>query len=163
MVLPADTINTNILPGSNLDRLAKDIAILTANNLYSVEEVIDSYGITPYEYENLTYTRPFQERLSHHQKEIGTDRNALLRAQAKLMTDANLRSLHEMANDPKTKPSDRLKAAALIMELADAKPKQEQQFSGMVLNVSFGSGTPAVGIISDDVVDATDTEGGLNG
>ena len=35
-----------------------------------------------------------------------------------------------------------------VFELADVKPKQEQQFSGMVLNVSFGSGTPTTTIVA---------------
>lgn len=130
-----------------ITHLARDMALLTANRLYSQEEILAAYNLTPAEFTNLQQTEAYQTAFSAHQSTAtSTDRNALLRAQAKLMVDANLRSLYDMANDKKQKASDRLKAHALIMELADVKPKQEQQFSGMVLNVSFGSSLPSVSV-----------------
>lgn len=92
----------------------------------------------------------FAARVEFHAKSISTDDNGLIRAQARLMAGSLLRDTFEMATDRQAKPADRLKATAAIMDLADVKPKQEQQFSGMVLNVSFGSGMPQVSIAPDD-------------
>ena len=130
-----------------ITHLARDMALLTANRLYSQEEILAAYNLTPTGFANLQQTDTYQSAFSAYQSTAtSSDRNALLRAQAKLMVDANLRSLYDMANDKKQKASDRLKAHALIMELADVKPKQEQQFSGMVLNVSFGSSLPSLSV-----------------
>ena len=61
------------------------------------------------------------------------------------MSESTLRDLFEIARSDKDKTSDKLKAIAALAEIADIKPRNEQQFSGMVLNVNFGSGmTPPV-------------------
>ena len=73
------------------------------------------------------------------EKDIGPPLITLLRAQAKLMSESNLRDLFELSRSTKEKTSDKLKAMAAIAEIADIKPRNEQQFSGMVLNVNFGS------------------------
>ena len=139
-----------IPPDSKMDNLARDLAILTANALYSPEEVAEAYDLTADMLAALRADPTFAERVEFHAKSISTDDNGLIRAQARLMAGSLLRDTFEIATDRQTKTADRLKATAAIMDLADVKPKQEQQFSGMVLNVSFGSGMPQVSIAPDD-------------
>lgn len=141
-----------IKPDSKMDNLARDIAVLTADHLYSEEEIAQAYELTPELYAALAAAPDFQKRVEYHRGQVGDDMTSRVRAQAKLMAGSLLRDIFEMAKNPQAKYSDRLKAAAAIVELADVKPKQEQQFSGMVLNVSFGSGMPTVTIASDDGV-----------
>lgn len=141
---------TTIQPNSTYDLLARDIAYLTSDSLYNPEEVAASYDLTLDEYTALASTPAFKERLAYHTSSIPKEDNGLIRARAKLMASSLLRSTFEIANDTRAKHSDRLKAAAMIAELADIKPKNEQQFSGMVLNVSFGSGTPTTTIVAPE-------------
>lgn len=141
-----------IKPDSKMDNLARDIAVLTVNHLYNEEEIAQAYELTPELYAALAATPDFQKRVEYHRSQVGDDTTSRVRAQAKLMAGSLLRDAFEMARDRQAKGSDRLKAMAAIVELADVKPKQEQQFSGMVLNVSFGSGMPTVAIASDDGV-----------
>lgn len=130
----------------DLDSLARDIAVLTANRLYSEEEIAAGYDLSPAEIHKLLDDPDFNSRVSAYRDKIGDGRTDLIRAQAKLMSDSNLRDLFELTRSAKEKTSDKLKAMAAIAEIADIKPRNEQQFSGMVLNVDFGSGMtpPAV-------------------
>lgn len=130
----------------DLDSLARDIAVLTANRLYSEEEIAAGYDLSPAEIHKLLDDPDFISRVSAHRDRIGDGRTDLLRAQAKLMFESIPRDLLEIARSPKDKTSDKLKAIAALAEIADVKPRNEQQFSGMVLNVNFGSGMtpPAV-------------------
>lgn len=138
-----------IKPDSKMDNLTRDIAVLTTDHLYSEEEVAQAYELTPELYAALAANPDFQKRVEYHRRQVGDDTTSRVRAQAKLMAGSLLRDMFEMAKNPQAKYSDRLKAAAAIVELADMKPKQEQQFSGMVLNVSFGSGMPSVAVAAD--------------
>ena len=124
----------------DLDSLARDLAVLTANRLYSEEEVAAGYDLSPADIRKLLDDPDFSARVSAHRDKIGDGRTDLLRAQAKLMSESTLRDLFEIARSNKDKTSDKLKAIAALAELADIKPRNEQQFSGMVLNVNFGSG-----------------------
>ena len=133
---------------SKMELLARDIALLTSDQLYTPEEIAQAYGLTTEHYAALSQDAAFKERVAYHTAQIGQDDNGLLRARARLMSSSLLRSLFEIAQDSKSKASDRLKAMSTVFELADVKPKQEQQFSGMVLNVSFGSGTPTTTIVA---------------
>lgn len=130
----------------DLDSLARDLAVLTANRLYSEEEIGAAYDLSPSDTKKLLDDPDFSARVSAHRDKIGDGRTDLLRAQAKLMSESTLRDLFEIARSNKDKTSDKLKAIAALAELADIKPRNEQQFSGMVLNVNFGSGMtpPAV-------------------
>lgn len=123
----------------DLDSLARDLAVLTANRLYSEEEVAAAYDLSPSGISKLLDDPDFNARVSAHRDKIGDGRTDLLRAQAKLMSESNLRDLFELSRSTKEKTSDKLKAMAAIAEIADIKPRNEQQFSGMVLNVNFGS------------------------
>lgn len=123
----------------DLDSLARDLAVLTANRLYSEEEIGAAYDLSPSDINNLLDDPDFNARVSAHRDKIGDGRTDLLRAQAKLMSESNLRDLFELSRSTKEKTSDKLKAMAAIAEIADIKPRNEQQFSGMVLNVNFGS------------------------
>lgn len=123
----------------DLDSLARDLAVLTANRLYSEEEVAAAYDLSPSDINKLLDDPDFNARVSAHRGKIGDGRTDLLRAQAKLMSESNLRDLFELSRSTKEKTSDKLKAMAAIAEIADIKPRNEQQFSGMVLNVNFGS------------------------
>ena len=123
----------------DLDSLARDLAVLTANRLYSEEEVAAAYDLSPSDISKLLDDPDFNARVSAHRDKIGDGRTDLLRAQAKLMLESNLRDLFELSRSTKEKTSDKLKAMAAIAEIADIKPRNEQQFSGMVLNVNFGS------------------------
>ena len=123
----------------DLDSLARDIATLTANRLYSEEEVAAGYDLSPSDIKKLLDDPDFNARVSAHRDKIGDGRTDLLRAQAKLMSESTLRDLFEIARSDKDKTSDKLKAIAALAEIADIKPRNEQQFSGMVLNVNFGS------------------------
>lgn len=123
----------------DLDSLARDLAVLTANRLYSEEEVAAAYDLSPSDISKLLDDPDFNARVSAHRDKIGDGRTDLLRAQAKLMSESNLRDLFELSRSTKEKTSDKLKAMAAIAEIADIKPRNEQQFSGMVLNVNFGS------------------------
>lgn len=123
----------------DLDSLARDLAVLTANRLYSEEEIGAAYDLSPSDINKLLDDPDFNARVSAHRDNIGDGRTDLLRAQAKLMSESNLRDLFEIARSTKDKTSDKLKAMAAIAEIADIKPRNEQQFSGMVLNVNFGS------------------------
>lgn len=123
----------------DLDSLARDIATLTANRLYSEEEIGAAYDLSPSDIKKLLDDPDFNARVSAHRDKIGDGRTDLLRAQAKLMSESNLRDLFELSRSTKEKTSDKLKAMAAIAEIADIKPRNEQQFSGMVLNVNFGS------------------------
>lgn len=123
----------------DLDSLARDLAVLTANRLYSEEEVAAAYDLSPSDINKLLDDPDFNARVSAHRDRIGDGRTDLLRAQAKLMSESTLRDLFEIARSTKDKTSDKLKAIAALAELADIKPRNEQQFSGMVLNVNFGS------------------------
>ena len=137
-------------PLSKMELLARDIALLTSDQLYTPEEIAQAYGLTEEHYAALKQDPAFKERVAYHTAQIGQDDNGLLRARARLMSSSLLRSLFEIAQDGKAKASDRLKAMSTVFELADVKPKQEQQFSGMVLNVSFGSGTPTTTIVAPE-------------
>lgn len=130
----------------DLDSLARDLAVLTANRLYSEEEIGAGYDLSPSDIKKLLDDPDFNARVSAHRDKIGDGRTDLLRAQAKLMSESTLRDLFEIARSDKDKTSDKLKAIAALAEIADIKPRNEQQFSGMVLNVNFGSGMtpPAV-------------------
>ncbi len=123
----------------DLDSLARDIATLTANRLYSEEEIGAAYDLSPSDINKLLDDPDFSARVYAHRDKIGDGRTDLLRAQAKLMSESNLRDLFELSRSAKEKTSDKLKAMAAIAEIADIKPRNEQQFSGMVLNVNFGS------------------------
>lgn len=123
----------------DLDSLARDLAVLTANRLYSEEEIGAAYDLSPSDIKKLLDDPDFNARVSAHRDKIGDGRTDLIRAQAKLMSESNLRDLFEIARSTKDKTSDKLKAIAALAELADIKPRNEQQFSGMVLNVNFGS------------------------
>lgn len=123
----------------DLDSLARDLAVLTANRLYSEEEIGAAYDLSPSDTKKLLDDPDFNARVSAYRDKIGDGRTDLLRAQAKLMSESTLRDLFEIARSTKDKTSDKLKAMAAIAELADIKPRNEQQFSGMVLNVNFGS------------------------
>ena len=123
----------------DLDALARDLAVLTANRLYSEEEIGAAYDLSPSDINKLLDDPDFNARVSAHRDKIGDGRTDLLRAQAKLMSESNLRDLFELSRSTKEKTSDKLKAMAAIAEIADIKPRNEQQFSGMVLNVNFGS------------------------
>lgn len=123
----------------DLDSLARDLAVLTTNRLYSEEEVGAAYDLSPSDTKKLLDDPDFNARVSAHRDKIGDGRTDLLRAQAKLMSESTLRDLFEIARSDKDKTSDKLKAIAALAELADIKPRNEQQFSGMVLNVNFGS------------------------
>lgn len=123
----------------DLDSLARDLAVLTANRLYSEEEIGAAYDLSPSDINKLLDDPDFSSRVSAHRDRIGDGRTDLLRAQAKLMSESTLRDLFEIARSTKDKTSDKLKAIAALAELADIKPRNEQQFSGMVLNVNFGS------------------------
>lgn len=123
----------------DLDSLARDLAVLTANRLYSEEEIGAAYDLSPSDIKKLLADPDFSSRVSAHRDKIGDGRTDLLRAQAKLMSESNLRDLFELSRSTKEKTSDKLKAMAAIAEIADIKPRNEQQFSGMVLNVNFGS------------------------
>lgn len=123
----------------DLDSLARDLAVLTANRLYSEEEVAAAYDLSQADINKLLDDPDFNARVSAHRDKIGDGRTDLLRAQAKLMSESNLRDLFELSRSTKEKTSDKLKAMAAIAEIADIKPRNEQQFSGMVLNVNFGS------------------------
>lgn len=123
----------------DLDSLARDLAVLTANRLYSEEEIGAAYDLSPSDINKLLDDPDFNARVSAHRDKIGDGRTDLLRAQAKLMSESNLRDLFELSRSTKEKTSDKLKAMAAIAEIADIKPRNEQQFSGMVLNVNFGS------------------------
>lgn len=123
----------------DLDSLARDLAVLTANRLYSEEEIGAAYDLSPSDINKLLADPDFNARVSAHRDRIGDGRTDLLRAQAKLMSESNLRDLFELSRSTKEKTSDKLKAMAAIAEIADIKPRNEQQFSGMVLNVNFGS------------------------
>lgn len=123
----------------DLDSLARDLAVLTANRLYSEEEIGAAYDLSPSDINKLLADSDFNARVSAHRDKIGDGRTDLLRAQAKLMSESNLRDLFELSRSTKEKTSDKLKAMAAIAEIADIKPRNEQQFSGMVLNVNFGS------------------------
>lgn len=123
----------------DLDSLARDLAVLTANRLYSEEEIGAAYDLSPSDIKKLLDDPDFNARVSAHRDRIGDGRTDLLRAQAKLMSESNLRDLFELSRSTKEKTSDKLKAMAAIAEIADIKPRNEQQFSGMVLNVNFGS------------------------
>nr|DAN56963.1 MAG TPA: hypothetical protein [Caudoviricetes sp.] len=123
----------------DLDSLARDLAVLTANRLYSEEEIGAAYDLSPSDIKKLLDDPDFNARVSAHRDKIGDGRTDLLRAQAKLMSESNLRDLFELSRSTKEKTSDKLKAMAAIAEIADIKPRNEQQFSGMVLNVNFGS------------------------
>lgn len=123
----------------DLDSLARDLAVLTANRLYSEEEIGAAYDLSPSDINKLLDDPDFNARVSAHRDKIGDGRTDLLRAQAKLMLESNLRDLFELSRSTKEKTSDKLKAMAAIAEIADIKPRNEQQFSGMVLNVNFGS------------------------
>ena len=123
----------------DLDSLARDLAVLTANRLYSEEEVAAAYDLPPSDIGKLLDDPDFNARVSAHRDKIGDGRTDLLRAQAKLMSESNLRDLFELSRSTKEKTSDKLKAMAAIAEIADIKPRNEQQFGGMVLNVNFGS------------------------
>lgn len=123
----------------DLDSLARDLAVLTANRLYSEEEIGAAYDLSPSDIKKLLDAPDFNARVSAHRDKIGDGRTDLLRAQAKLMSESNLRDLFELSRSTKEKTSDKLKAMAAIAEIADIKPRNEQQFSGMVLNVNFGS------------------------
>ena len=123
----------------DLDSLARDLAVLTANRLYSEEEVAAAYDLSPSDISKLLDDPDFNARVSAHRDKIGDGRTDLLRAQAKLMSESNLRDLFELSRSAKEKTSDKLKAMAAIAEIADIKSRNEQQFSGMVLNVNFGS------------------------
>lgn len=123
----------------DLDSLARDLAVLTANRLYSEEEVGAAYDLSPSDINKLLADPDFSARVSAHRDRIGDGRTDLLRAQAKLMSESTLRDLFEIARSNNDKTSDKLKAIAALAELADIKPRNEQQFSGMVLNVNFGS------------------------
>lgn len=133
----------------NLYYLARDIAVLTANQLYSVEEICQAYKISAEQYAQLQQEAAFQERVAQHKNKIGNDRASLIRAQAKLMSESHLRTLQEIASDPTSKPGDKLKAIQTLNELADVKPKNSDGVSGLVLNVSFGSGFPALTVAAD--------------
>lgn len=124
----------------DLDPLARDLAVLTANRLYSEEEIGAAYGLTRADIIKLLDDPDFSARVSAYRDKIGDGRTDLLRAQAKLMSESNLRDLFEITRSDKEKTSDKLKAMAALAEIADIKPRNEQQFSGMVLNVNFGSG-----------------------
>lgn len=134
----------------DLDSLARDLAVLTANRLYSEEEIGAGYDLSPSDIRKLLDDPDFNARVSAHRDRIGDGRTDLLRAQAKLMSESTLRDLFEIARSDKDKTSDKLKAIAALAEIADIKPRNEQQFSGMVLNVNFGSGMtpPAVATIT---------------
>lgn len=123
----------------DLDSLARDLAVLTANRLYSEEEIGAAYDLSPSDINKLLDDPDFNARVSAHRDKIGDGRTDLIRAQAKLMSESNLRDLFELSRSTKEKTSDKLKAMAAIAEIADIKPRNEQQFSGMVLNVNFGS------------------------
>lgn len=123
----------------DLDSLARDLAVLTANRLYSEEEIGAAYDLSPSDTKKLLDDPDFNARVSAHRDKIGDGRTDLLRAQAKLMSESNLRDLFELSRSTKEKTSDKLKAMAAIAEIADIKPRNEQQFGGMVLNVNFGS------------------------
>lgn len=123
----------------DLDSLARDLAVLTANRLYSEEEIGAAYDLSPSDINKLLDDPDFNARVSAHRDKIGDGRTDLLRAQAKLMSESNLRDLFELSRSTKEKTSDKLKAMAAIAEIADIKPRNEQQVSGMVLNVNFGS------------------------
>lgn len=123
----------------DLDSLARDLAVLTANRLYSEEEIGAAYDLSPSDIKKLLDDPDFSARVSAHRDRIGDGRTDLLRAQAKLMSESTLRDLFEIARSTKDKTSDKLKAIAALADLADIKPRNEQQFSGMVLNVNFGS------------------------
>lgn len=125
---------------TDLDSLARDLAVLTANRLYSEEEIGAGYDLSPSDIKKLLDDPDFNARVSAHRDRIGDGRTDLLRAQAKLMSESTLRDLFEIARSDKDKTSDKLKAIAALAEIADIKPRNEQQFSGMVLNVNFGSG-----------------------
>lgn len=138
---------TNIIPiepNSKYDRLARDLALFTQDEMYTVEEILHFSDIPLSEYAALQHDPAFIAAYERHRKEIGTTEMEILRARARTLAASLLRDTFEMARDPNAKPADRLKAAARLDELGDTKPKNEQQFSGMVLNVSFGSGTPAI-------------------
>lgn len=123
----------------DLDSLARDLAVLTANRLYSEDEIGAAYDLSPSDINKLLDDPDFNARVSAHRDKIGDGRTDLIRAQAKLMSESNLRDLFELSRSTKEKTSDKLKAMAAIAEIADIKPRNEQQFSGMVLNVNFGS------------------------
>lgn len=130
--------------GSPVDNLIRDLVVFTVNDAFSEAEILTPYGFTFDDLYAMRQHPQFQQRWSHHKREMGDDRTAVIRAQAKLLTEASLRTLFETINNPDEKTGDKLKAFALLSEMADMKPRNDPAAlnSGVVVNLSFGSMTP---------------------
>lgn len=123
-----------------IDNIAQAVAVFTPNGAYTKDEIFTTYGLDEVERLRLEADDYYIERIAFHTKEIGTDKDALIHAQARLMATSLLRPLFEMANDTEAKPSDRAKAMAMLFDLAGVAPTKEDRFDGVVLQVNFGEG-----------------------
>ena len=151
---------THIAQGSELDLLARDIAVFTQDGLYMAAEIYPNYSLKRADWDALERNRAFQERVAWHRSQIGSD-TALLRERSRLMFMARLRDVHDIAADPDAKQADRLKAMAFLAEMADVKPKSDAAGSGITVNLSFGSLTPHAQV-QHDIIEHTDIPDGTD-
>lgn len=128
----------DLLDTDFIDSIASDVAIMTRNSLYREEEIFEAYGLSAEDCLLLTGSDYYRERLGYHSRRVSMDGAATLREQTKKMLEGSLRTLHEIANAPDGKPTDKMKAIALMMELSDMKPKAEIAQTGMVVSLNFG-------------------------
>lgn len=123
----------------NMEHLARDVVVLTANGLYQLDDILEAYGLTRDTYHAEIFRTPLYQR-EHNlwQKRIAADSKALMREQARLFAEASLKHLHARMQDPKTKTSDVINGLRTLMELGDLAPKKDDKTSGLTVVIDFG-------------------------
>ena len=144
--------------------LARDLAVFAADP-GRLPQILSYYGLTEAQLEEKLANKEFQVKVAAIRKDLAKDVNGMIRVRARMMLDAQIESIHEVALHGEHK--DRISAVKLMAELADAKPKKEQEerplaVPGTNIIFNFGEKNPFAAelrsISTGVTIDAEDVE-----
>jgi hypothetical protein len=104
-------------------------------------EILDAYNMTREDLEARLQDDDFSARIVAVREEAKRDSNGMMRLRARMLIDAELDAMHEIAMDRMAKPSDRIKAFQAVTDLAGIAPPKAAEAAGVAAVITFNFGS----------------------
>ena len=129
------------LPTLDLDHLARDTVLFIRPGVFTHEEVYgeQGYNVTAEELARLQTYPPYQAAIARWEKASEANGKALAKEQAKVLFTANMRNLHIRLQGEKTTAGQVISAMDMLADIADLKPRKDDNNSGLTVVLDFGA------------------------
>lgn len=129
------------IPSLNLDHMARDTVLFVRPGVFTREEVYgeQGYNITDEELVRLQTYPPYQAAIARWEKASEANGKALAKEQAKVLFTANMRNLHIRLQNEKTTAGQIISAMDMLADIADLKPRKDDNNSGLTVVLDFGA------------------------